>query len=263
METYGFADTSARYVKVTITKGTSSTSKITAQISEIDIFGKSGTSSSKESEGTSSSSNSVTLTDAQTPNELTDNSGANYINNNDNNIDNYNNNSPPSARDDRISTEENKPVVVAVLDNDKDADGDKIKIISVTQPKNGGTVIINENDTITFDPRRDYVGVDTFSYFIEDSEGKSDEGKVSATVRSVKVDKQQDIPRLQSSSKAQSINPSVNEQSEKQTSDTTVQKIRGKILSGSTRDTEIEALRFSQGPIQVNNSILYDNQQQN
>ena len=96
-----------------------------------------------------------------------------------------NNNSPPSARDDRIRTEQNKPVLFAVLANDKDLDGDKIKIISVSSPKNGGTVMINENDTITFMPERDFVGVDTFSYVIADSEGKTDEGKVSADVRGV------------------------------------------------------------------------------
>ena len=43
--------------------------------------------------------------------------------------------------------------------------------------------MINENDTITFVPERDFVGVDTFSYVIADSEGKTDEGKVSADVR--------------------------------------------------------------------------------
>ena len=125
---------------------------------------------------------------------------------------NNNNNSPPSARDDRIRTEQNKPVVVAVLDNDKDADGDKIKIISVSSPTNGGTVMMNENDTITFVPGRDFVGVDTFSYVIADSEGNTDEGKVSADVRGVTDGKQQDMPRQPGSSKVLNINPLVNEQ---------------------------------------------------
>ena len=69
-----------------------------------------------------------------------------------------NNNSPPSARDDRIRTEQNKPLVFAVLANDKDLDGDKIKIISVSSPKNGGTVMINENDTITLYARKGFCG---------------------------------------------------------------------------------------------------------
>ena len=57
IETCSFADSSARYVKVTITKGDSGSSKIRAQISELDIFGNAGTSSiSGQSDVFSSSS---------------------------------------------------------------------------------------------------------------------------------------------------------------------------------------------------------------
>jgi subtilisin len=255
-ETYSFADSSARYVKVTITKGVSGSSKITAQISELDIFGKAGSSSISGQSVGSSSSDSGTITEGQNPSESIKNSGA------DNNS--VNNNSPPSARDDIIRTEQNKPVVVAVLDNDKDADGDKIKIISVSSPKNGGTVMINENDTITFVPGRDFVGVDTFSYVIADSEGNTDEGKVSADVRGVTDEKQQDMPR-QPSSKALDINPSVSEQDQeqKQISDTTAQKIKDKVPNDRRDEMEIAALRFPQGAVVANNSSINDNMQPN
>jgi len=63
----------------------------------------------------------------QAPSESIKNSGPNN--------NSVNNNSPPSARKDRIRTEQNKPVVFAVLANHKDVDGDKIKIISVSSPK--------------------------------------------------------------------------------------------------------------------------------
>lgn len=151
----------------------------------------------------------------------------------------------------------------AVLHNDKDADGDKIKIISVSSPKNGGTVIINENDTITFEPGRDFVGVDTFSYVIADSEGKTDEGKVSADVRGVTDEKQQDMPRQPSSLKAQNINPSVKEQEQKQILDTTAQKIKDKVPNDPPDEMEIAALRLSQGPILANNSSINNNMQPN
>lgn len=72
--------------------------------------------------------------------------------------------------------------------------------------------MINENDTITFEPATDFVGADTFSYIIADSQGKTDEGKVSAEVRGLKDDKQPDMPRQPSSSKALNINPPANEQ---------------------------------------------------
>src|SRR5207344_2651993 len=111
------------------TKGNSVSSKIRAQISELDIFGKAGSSSiSGQSDVFSSSSDSGTIIEGQNPSEPIKNSGSH----DDNNSVNNNNNSPPSARDDRIRTEQNKPVVFAVLANDKDVDGDKIKIISVS-----------------------------------------------------------------------------------------------------------------------------------
>ena len=72
--------------------------------------------------------------------------------------------------------------------------------------------MINENDTITFVPERDFVGVDTFSYVIADSEGKTDEGKVSADVRGVTDEKQQDLPRQLGSSKVLNTIPPVSEQ---------------------------------------------------
>lgn len=255
METYGFADSSARYVKMTITKGVSGSSKITAQISELEIFGKAGSSSiSGQSVGSSSSSDSGTITEGQNPNEAISNSGA------DNNS--VNNNSPPSAKDDRIRTEENKPALFTVLDNDKDADGDKIKIISVTSPKNGGTAKINENDTITFEPERDFVGVDTFSYVIADSEGNTDEGKVSADVRGVIGGKQPDRPREPSSSKALNINPSVSEQEQKQILDTTAQKIKDKVPNDRHDEMEIATLRLPQGAVVANNSSINENNMQ-
>ena len=258
-ETYSFADSSARYVKVTITKGDSGSSKIRAQISELDIFGKAGSSSiSGQSDVFSSSSDSGTIIEGQNPSESIKNSGAN------NNSDNNNNNSLPSARDDRIRTEENKPVVFAVLANDKDLDGDKIKIISVSSPKNGGTVMMNENDTITFMPERDFVGVDTFSYVIADSEGKTDEGKVSADVRGLTDGKQPDMPRQPGSSKALNTIPPVSEQEQqqKQVLDTTAQKIKVKVPNNGPDEMEIAALRLPQGAVVANNSSVNDNNMQ-
>ncbi len=151
----------------------------------------------------------------------------------------------------------------AVLHNDKDADGDKIKIISVSSPKNGGTVLINENDNITFEPATDFVGADTFSYVIADSEGKTDEGKVSADVRGVTDNNQQDMPRQPSSSKAQNINPSVKEQEQKQIPDTVAQKIKDKVPNDRPDEMEIAALRFPQGAVVANNSSVNDNMQPN
>ena len=93
-------------------------------------------------------------------------------------------NNPPIAKDDRLRAVENRPVVGKILDNDIDPDGNKLKIISVTSPtKNHGTVIINKNDTVTFLPATDFVGIDSFTYILSDGHGKNDIGKVSIIVK--------------------------------------------------------------------------------
>ena len=107
-------------------------------------------------------------------------------------------------------------------------------------------------------PERDFVGVDKFSYVIADSEGKTDEGKVSADVRGLTDGKQQDLPRQPGSSKALDTIPPVSEQEQqqKQILDTTAQIIR-------EAQTEIVELRFPRGAIVANNSSINDNLQPN
>ena len=136
--------------------------------------------------------------------------------------------------------------------------------MSVSAPKNGGTVMINGNDTITFVPEKDFVGVDTFSYVIADSEGKTDEGKVSADVRGLTDGKQPDMPRQPGSSKALNMIPPVSEQEQqKQVLDTTAQKIKVKVLNNGPDEMEIAALRLPQGAVVANNSSVNDNMQPN
>ncbi|MFC2079240.1 Ig-like domain-containing protein, partial [Candidatus Bipolaricaulota bacterium] len=49
-------------------------------------------------------------------------------------------NDPPIAQDDSDSTDEGTPVVIDVLPNDSDPDGDSLTVQSVTQPDNGSVV---------------------------------------------------------------------------------------------------------------------------
>jgi hypothetical protein len=129
---------------------------------------------------------------------------------------------------------------------------------------NGGTVMINENDTITFVPERDFVGVDSFSYVIADSEGKTDEGKVSAYVRGVADEKQPDMPRQSSSSKELNMMPPVSEQEQqKQILGTTAEKIKVKVPNERPDEMEIAALVLPQGSIVANDSTVNDNMQPN
>ena len=78
----------------------------------------------------------------------------------------------------------NIPVQIEILNNDHDPDGDKLKIMSMASPsQNVGIVTINGNNTVTFYPRNDYVGIVRFSYTISDGEGNSDKAKVSVIIK--------------------------------------------------------------------------------
>jgi subtilisin len=176
-ERYNFAESQAQFVRTTITQSHSGSASSLAQISEIDIFGKSSTSAVSTIHPSSSSSQS-NLTHSKGP----------FVNDNAENelADTQVTNHPPVAKDDRLRTEANNQIVATILDNDNDPDGDKLKIISVTSPtKKGGTVTINYNGTVTFLPASNIVGADTFSYIISDGKGKTDNGKVSISIKQV------------------------------------------------------------------------------
>ena len=169
---YSFTEAQARYVRITITQSTQGAVNSIAQISEIDIFGKTSASGSGQELSSStqshfqqgkSSSNTVSSSPAVQSQSL---------------------NKPPVARDDRIQTVVNNPVEIRILGNDNDPDGDKLKIMSVASlSQNVGVVTINGNDTVTFFPGIDYAGTVRFSYTISDGEGNSDKAKVSVIIK--------------------------------------------------------------------------------
>ncbi len=93
-------------------------------------------------------------------------------------------NDAPVARDDSATTAEDNAVIVAVLGNDSDADGDSLTITAVTQGSNG-SVAINPNGTVTYTPAANYHGPDTFTYTINDGQGGTASATVSVTVTPV------------------------------------------------------------------------------
>jgi formylglycine-generating enzyme required for sulfatase activity len=76
-------------------------------------------------------------------------------------------NNAPLAVDDNASVTENGVVLIDVLVNDSDPDGDTISLVSLTAPTNGSAVIANGQ--IEYTPLVNYLGVDSFTYVIEDS----------------------------------------------------------------------------------------------
>jgi hypothetical protein len=86
-------------------------------------------------------------------------------------------NHPPIANPDTASVNEGQSVVIPVLANDTDADGDTLKVDS-TSPDSGAVITINTNQTISYTPNPGTCGTDSFSYTIDDGRG----GTASSTV---------------------------------------------------------------------------------
>ena len=76
-------------------------------------------------------------------------------------------NGAPVAADDEASTGRNRPVDIAVLANDSDPDGDALTVTETTTPADG-TVIVNDDGTVTYTPDPGFSGTDTFDYTVSD-----------------------------------------------------------------------------------------------
>ena len=78
-------------------------------------------------------------------------------------------NDAPIAVDDIAGVSINTFVLIDVLANDSDPEGDPMSIVSVTTPTNGEALIVSGQ--IEYCPTTDYIGADSFAYVIEDSFG--------------------------------------------------------------------------------------------
>lgn len=79
-------------------------------------------------------------------------------------------NRAPIAVEDEATTTSTNPVVVFVLRNDSDPDGDAITLVSATQGIRGSTRV-NADGTVTYTPNVDWCGTDLFVYTIRDPAG--------------------------------------------------------------------------------------------
>jgi len=90
----------------------------------------------------------------------------------------------PSAADDPVTTDQDQAVVIAVLVNDSDADGDALAVTQVHPPANGQAAV-HPGGGVLYTPRPGFSGQDGFDYVVGDGTGQSDTGTVSVTVRAV------------------------------------------------------------------------------
>ncbi len=108
----------------------------------------------------------------------------NNLNDNQNQNENTNqntNNKAPVAVDDMLVLEENTQVIVDVLENDFDEDGDPLTISEISDPLRGRVDRLS-GDILRYTPFPHFNGTDTFEYTIEDGNGGSDSATVTLTV---------------------------------------------------------------------------------
>ncbi len=94
-------------------------------------------------------------------------------------------NSPPVAVHDVAATDDRSPILINVLANDTDADGDSLTLISASAVQ--GTVTIEADQRLRYTPKAGFSGTDTLSYRISDGIDGEAQGTVTVTVTAYEV----------------------------------------------------------------------------
>ena len=89
-------------------------------------------------------------------------------------------NDPPVAVNDSAITDEDTPVIIDVLNNDSDVDGDTLTVDSVTQGTNSS--VTNNGNNVTYTPALNFTGIDSFTYTVSDGNGGTDTATVTINV---------------------------------------------------------------------------------
>lgn len=93
------------------------------------------------------------------------------------------NNIAPTANDDAIATPQKTRVLIPVLTNDTDPNGDALSIVEATAPAHGTLALYRRS--IYYTPYAGFVGQDSFTYTISDGHGGFDSADVTVTVENI------------------------------------------------------------------------------
>jgi hypothetical protein len=86
----------------------------------------------------------------------------------------------PVAQNDTASTAPGTAVVVDVLANDSDGNGDSLSVVGLTQPANGSTTVVSGG--VRYLPNAGFTGTNTFTYRASDGSFDSNTATVTVTV---------------------------------------------------------------------------------
>ena len=89
-------------------------------------------------------------------------------------------NAPPRAADDTAATPADTPIVIDVLVNDVDLDGDPLTVVDVAAPNNG--VATTNGTFVIYRPNGGFVGVDSLQYTASDNFSGISTATVTVTV---------------------------------------------------------------------------------
>ncbi|WP_168201392.1 Ig-like domain-containing protein [Qingshengfaniella alkalisoli] len=92
-------------------------------------------------------------------------------------------NPAPTAANDAATTDEDTEVNIEVLVNDTDPDGDPLTVTGAMA--GNGSVVIENDGTLTYTPDADFNGTDTITYTIDDGNGGISTAQVTVTVNAV------------------------------------------------------------------------------
>ncbi|MEH6395112.1 tandem-95 repeat protein [Pseudoalteromonas sp.] len=90
-------------------------------------------------------------------------------------------NSAPTTAADTAATNDRTQIVIDVLSNDSDIDGDLLTVTNATAVQ--GSVTINADSTLSYQPKAGFEGIDLVEYTVSDSKGATAKGEVKVTVK--------------------------------------------------------------------------------
>ena len=83
---------------------------------------------------------------------------------------------PPVAVGDTATTTQGQPVIIDILNNDRDDDGTiAVNSIQIQTKPDNGFVVVRDDGTVSYIPDTGFAGEDSFTYVVQDNDGQFSE----------------------------------------------------------------------------------------